>query len=135
MLVDCAISLLLEDRHKLQIKLLITAAACREAVGGRFEPYAQDTLARGTLYDLAVLEQQDEVVTAGQDGRLRFWSVADGRRARDVPIVGASDVVKLTSMFGGAMVACAHQDGSVRSASAQCGCFLKNFCLSQGTIN
>ena len=90
---------------------------CRSVVSGAYVPYAQQSVAKGTLYDIAMLRDAEQpcVVTVGQDRQLRTWDLATGRFLRSCAIPGGADAVKVCALRR-ALVVCSHQDGAVRCA-------------------
>jgi len=96
--------------------------------------FASETMPRGVVHGVALDTRGKTCVTAGADGRLRLWSIANGKTTRAYPCAdeGAGEALRVDADPHGRFAAVSHADKTVRVYDVKTG-VLVGRCVGHGT--
>ena len=96
--------------------------------------FASETMPRGVVHGVALDARGKTCVTAGADGRLRLWSIANGKTTRAYPCAdeGAGEALRVDADPHGRFAAVSHADKTVRVYDVKSG-VLVGRCVGHGT--
>ena len=96
--------------------------------------FASETMPRGVVHGVALDTRGKTCVTAGADGRLRLWSIANGKTTRAYPCAdeGAGEALRVDADPHGRFAAVSHADKTVRVYDVKSG-VLVGRCVGHGT--
>ena len=96
--------------------------------------FASEIMPRGVVHGVALDTRGKTCVTAGADGRLRLWSIANGKTTRAYPCAdeGAGEALRVDADPHGRFAAVSHADKTVRVYDVKTG-VLVGRCVGHGT--